>query len=68
MLETYFDHCYRAFYSRPDVLWGLVRQIAGEPRFLTQLGASARVYVGAKFEEGKYLIGRRPRQAAEQRA
>jgi len=64
ILETYFDHCYRAFYSRPDVLWGLVRQIAGEPRFLTQLGASACIHVRAKFEEGRYLIGRRPRQQA----
>jgi hypothetical protein len=22
ILESYFDRCYRAFYKRPDVLWG----------------------------------------------
>jgi radical SAM superfamily enzyme YgiQ (UPF0313 family) len=64
LLESYFDHCYRAFYSRPDVLWGLARQIAGQPRFLAQLGASARVYVRAKFDEGRYIIGRVPRDSA----
>lgn len=64
MLESYFDHCYRAFYARPDVLWGLARQIARHPRFLTQLGASARIYVRAKFDEGRYVIGRLPRRQA----
>jgi radical SAM superfamily enzyme YgiQ (UPF0313 family) len=58
MLEMYFDHCYRAFYSRPDVLWGLARLIAGEPRYLTRFAASARVYVRSRFAQGKYVIGR----------
>src|SRR5262249_8365690 len=58
VLEDYFDHCYRAFYSRPDVLWGLARLLVGEPRFIAQLGASARVYVRSKFDDGRYVIGR----------
>lgn len=57
-LESYFDHCYRAFYSRPDVLWGLARLLAREPRFIAQLGSSARIYVRSKFAEGRYIIGR----------
>jgi anaerobic magnesium-protoporphyrin IX monomethyl ester cyclase len=65
VLENYFDHCYRAFYSRPDVLWGLARQLAGHPRFIAQLAVSASVHLRAKFAEGKYMIGRLPgRQAA----
>jgi radical SAM superfamily enzyme YgiQ (UPF0313 family) len=68
MLEEHFDHCYRAFYSRPDVLWGLARLLAREPRFIAQLGSSARVYVRSKFAEGRYVIGRvsrRDRVAAQ---
>jgi len=61
ILETYFDHCYRTFYRRPEVLWGLLRLLAGEPRFIKRLGASARVYVRTKFREGRYVIGRAPR-------
>jgi len=60
-LETYFDHCYRAFYRRPDVLWGLVRLLAREPRFIGRFCASARVHLRSKFQEGRYLIGRLPR-------
>ncbi len=63
VLETYFDHCYRAFYTRPDVVWGLARLLAGEPRFIAQLGGSARIYLRAKFAEGRYVIGRLPRRA-----
>ena len=62
VLETYFDHCYRAFYSRPDVLWGLARLLLSHPRFIARLGASARVYVRSKFADGRYVIGRLPRR------
>jgi radical SAM superfamily enzyme YgiQ (UPF0313 family) len=62
ILESYFDHCYRAFYRRPDVLWGLLRLFIGEPRFIKRFGASARVYVRTKFQEGRYVIGRLPRR------
>ena len=68
-LEAYFDHCYRAFYTRPDVLWGLARLLAREPRFIRRLAASARVHVRSKFSEGRYAIGRlsrRDRVAAAQ--
>ncbi|TMB50613.1 MAG: radical SAM protein, partial [Deltaproteobacteria bacterium] len=34
VLEGYFRRAYRAFYTRPDVLWGLAKTLAGEPRFL----------------------------------
>jgi len=62
VLETYFDHLYRTFYSRPDVLWGLCRLMAREPRYLRRLGSSARVYVQSKFAAGRYVIGRLPRR------
>jgi radical SAM superfamily enzyme YgiQ (UPF0313 family) len=62
ILEEYFDHCYRAFYTRPDVLWGLARLLAREPHFIPRLGASASVYVRSKFAEGRYVIGRLSRR------
>jgi anaerobic magnesium-protoporphyrin IX monomethyl ester cyclase len=61
-LEEHFDYCYRTFYSRPDVLWGLARLLAREPRFIGQLASSARIYVRSKFEEGRYVIGRLSRR------
>jgi radical SAM superfamily enzyme YgiQ (UPF0313 family) len=42
-LERYFREAYRVFYTRPDVLWGLVRTLAGEPRFLRRMGTYLRV-------------------------
>jgi len=62
ILERYFDHFYRAFYGRPDVLWGLLRQLVQEPHFACQLLASSRVYLRSKFAAGRYLIGRLPRR------
>jgi anaerobic magnesium-protoporphyrin IX monomethyl ester cyclase len=62
VLETYFDHCYRTFYTRPDVLWSIVRLLAEEPRFIGRLAASARVYLRSKFAAGRYLVGRLPRR------
>jgi radical SAM superfamily enzyme YgiQ (UPF0313 family) len=43
VLERYFRRAYRAFYSRPDVIWGLVKMLAGEPRFLRRVATYARV-------------------------
>jgi radical SAM superfamily enzyme YgiQ (UPF0313 family) len=43
ILEDYFRRAYHAFYTRPDVVWGLVRAIAGEPRFLGRLASYVRV-------------------------
>ena len=57
-LETYFEQCYRAFYSRPDILWSLARLLVGQPRFITQLGSSVRIYLRSKFEDGGYFVGR----------
>ena len=61
-LERYFDHCYRVFYSRPDVLWSLVRLMMQEPRFLGRLATSAVTYLQEKYRAGHYLIGRLPRR------
>jgi radical SAM superfamily enzyme YgiQ (UPF0313 family) len=43
LLEEKFRRAYRAFYSRPDVLWGLARTLAGEPRYLRRFAAYVRV-------------------------
>ena len=63
-LETYFDQCYRAFYSRPDILWSLARLLVGQPRFIPQLGSSVRIYLRSKYEDGRYLVGRLPRASS----
>jgi len=43
VLERWFRRAYRAFYTRPDVLWGLARTLAGEPRYLRRLATYVRV-------------------------
>ncbi len=43
LLERWFRRAYRAFYTRPDVLWGLARTIAGEPRYLRRVATYVRV-------------------------
>ena len=43
VLERYFRAAYTAFYSRPDVLWGLARAITAEPRFLGRFLSYVRV-------------------------
>ncbi|MBI1817496.1 MAG: cobalamin B12-binding domain-containing protein [Deltaproteobacteria bacterium] len=62
VLETYFDHLYSTFYSRPDVLWGLARLLMQEPRYIKRLAASAVVYLRSKFAAGRYLVGRLPQR------
>lgn len=62
VLETYFDHLYRTFYSRPDVLLSLARMLMREPRYMRRLATAAVVYVRTKFSEGRYLIGRLPQR------
>jgi len=42
-LERWFRLAYRSFYGRPDVLWGLAKTIAGEPRFLRRFATYVRV-------------------------
>ncbi len=44
-LERWFRRAYRTFYSRPDVLWGLARTLAGEPRYLGRVATYVRVGV-----------------------
>jgi radical SAM superfamily enzyme YgiQ (UPF0313 family) len=43
VLEHYFRRAYRAFYSRPDVLWGLAKALGREPRFLRRFATYVRV-------------------------
>ena len=45
MNERYFRLAYRAFYTRPDVLWGLARTLAAEPRYLRRVATYVRVGV-----------------------
>ena len=59
---TYFDHLYRTFYSRPDVLCGLLWLLLREPKCIKRFITSAFVYVRSKFAAGRYLIGRLPAQ------
>jgi radical SAM superfamily enzyme YgiQ (UPF0313 family) len=42
-LERAFRTAYRTFYTRRDVLWGLAKTLAGEPRFLRRLATYMRV-------------------------
>jgi hypothetical protein len=49
VLERWFRRAYRAFYSRPDVLWGLAKMLAGEPRFLRRVATYARVGIADWF-------------------
>src|SRR5262249_13090733 len=62
ILETYFDHLYRTFYSRVDTLWGLARMLAQEPEYVRRLAASAVVYLRGRFAAGRYLLGRLPQR------
>jgi anaerobic magnesium-protoporphyrin IX monomethyl ester cyclase len=62
VLEDYFDYCYRAFYSRPDVLWGLCRLLLREPQYARRLASAAVVYLRNKFADGRVLVGGLPRR------
>src|SRR5262249_47234284 len=46
VLERWFRRGYRAFYSRPRVLWGLARSLARQPRLIGR--AAGLVRVGAR--------------------
>jgi len=52
-LETAFERCYRAFYTRPDVLWGVAKLMVGEPRFIGRMAGSAAVYLAAKMRRSE---------------
>lgn len=45
VLERYFRAAYKAFYTRPDVLWTLGRMLLGEPRFLRRFATYVTVGV-----------------------
>jgi radical SAM superfamily enzyme YgiQ (UPF0313 family) len=50
ILEEYFDRCYRAFYSRPRVLWGLARAFAAQPSYIPRFISYARAYLAGDRE------------------
>jgi len=60
LLEAYFDHLYRTFYHRPDVLLGIGRLLVEQPRYLKRFAAAALVFIQSKFATGRYRIGRLP--------
>ncbi len=63
VLETYFHRLYSIFYSRLDVLRGIVRMVVEEPRFLRQLGSSAWVYLKSQLRDRRFrraILGRPP--------
>ena len=45
LLEEYFARCYRAFYTRPRVLWGLARSFAAQPSYIPRFLGYARKYI-----------------------
>ncbi len=51
-LEEAFGRCYRAFYSRRDVLWGMARLLAREPRFVGRMASNAAVWMRARLQPG----------------
>ncbi len=60
ILEDYFARCYRAFYSRPRVLWGLARSFAAQPSYLPRFLGYARKYVaGARARRTARAAGAR---------
>jgi len=62
-LEESFDRLYQTFYSRPDVLWGLLRMIVNEPRYVKRFATSALTYMRAKLAAGGYFKRRLPTRA-----
>ncbi|MEB2283584.1 MAG: radical SAM protein [Myxococcales bacterium] len=58
ILEDYFARCYRAFYTRPRVLWGLARALCAQPSYLLRFLGYAR----------KYVAGARARRAGRDAA
>jgi hypothetical protein len=48
---------YRVFYTRPGIVWGLVRLMATERQFARRLAANSVVYVKSRFAAGRYLFG-----------
>ena len=62
ILQQQFESLYRVYYRRPDVLMGLVRLMAHEPRFARQLASSALIYWRAKLAQTRFFIGRAPRR------
>jgi anaerobic magnesium-protoporphyrin IX monomethyl ester cyclase len=58
VLETYFDQCYRTFYSRHDVLRGLAGIMLREPRFLWRLVQNAALFLRHKSGAFRNLFRR----------
>jgi radical SAM superfamily enzyme YgiQ (UPF0313 family) len=50
ILEEYFQRCYKAFYTRPRVLWGLARSFAAQPSYIPRFLGYARAYLAGDRE------------------
>ena len=50
VLEEYFARCYKAFYTRPRVLWGLARSFAAQPSYIPRFLGYARAYLAGDRE------------------
>jgi anaerobic magnesium-protoporphyrin IX monomethyl ester cyclase len=50
ILEDYFARCYKAFYTRPRVLWGLARSFAAQPSYIPRFLGYARAYFAGDRE------------------
>jgi len=60
ILEESFIRLYRAFYSRPDVLRGLLKMLIEEPRYVKRFAASAVIYLKARLQDRRWLPQRLP--------
>ena len=60
VLEEYFDLCYRAFYTRPRVLAGLIRSFAAQPSYVLRFLGYARAYLAGARERRIERAAARP--------
>jgi len=58
VLETYFEHCYRTFYQRRDVLFGLGKLLWQEPHFIPRLAVNAVTYLRNKANARRHFFRR----------
>ena len=59
-LESYFDHLYRRFYSRPDILFGLLRLLLKERSLIKRFASNVYVYMRNRISWGSIRLGALP--------
>jgi radical SAM superfamily enzyme YgiQ (UPF0313 family) len=65
ILEDYFQRCYKAFYTRPRVLWGLARSFAVQPSYILRFLGYARAYFAGERARRSERVAHRPSPAAD---